>query len=491
MFPLYPFKYSPTASNRARLPALYSDFSSQRTLNPDGYAANVSAWKRALSIVALAGRAPSKSADRNHFTIELSDALLSALESKQFGRPLALGTVLNDAVASGELLPIQRFLDAKESVYYKGWGSIPWDVMAWGLRQAGLERGIGGLLGSWGGEKIPAGQFVILQNLDAVAKAFSDAVVDRTTPFERAFSKTHFQRTFEGNLLPEGKQRLSETDIDVLVKFLSRDKGILATDGRTIKIRTSVAESGAAVITEEDSAIASLKELMEDLTRQTEALERRVDELQVAAQDAVRRKNRVSALAALKSRKLAEANLARRHATLNQLEEVATKLQQASDNVQLVRTMETSTAALRSLNAAVGGAERVDTVLDALREQMADVDEVGNVIAEVGQISGQVDEAEVDDEFEAMIAEERVKEEAVRRVEREARDAEETRRQLAELERLGPVPAGLPGVEISETTATTTTTTEQERGQQQGEKEKRPPTPATAAAEELGGLSLG
>lgn len=466
------------------MPALYSDFRSQRTLNPDGYAANISAWKRGLSSAALAGRAPSQSAPRNHFTLEVDDhgaALLGALESKQFGRPLALGTVFREAVASGDLMPLQSFLAAKESVYHKSWGSVPWSVVAWGLRQAGLDRGVTGLLGidssSWGEDRIPKGRFVVLQNLEAAAKSFSDAVADRaslSSPFERTFSKAHFRRTFEGSLLPladreEQQQRLSETDLDVLVRFLSRDKGVLATDGHTIKIRTSTAAGAAdATITEEDAAIASLKELAEDLTRQTEALTRRVDDLQTAAQDAVRRKNRVAGLAALKSRKIAEAALAQRHATLRQLEEVAARLQQAADNVQMVRTMRASTAALRGLNAAVGGAGRVDEVLDALREQMGEVDEVGGLIAEVGRgVAGAVDEVELDDELEAMLAEERGKEERARRVEREAGEAEEARRALAELERLGPVPVGLPG-----------------------EKEKRPPTPATAAAEELGGLSI-
>ncbi|KAK7749131.1 hypothetical protein SLS62_008418 [Diatrype stigma] len=478
---------------RARLPALYSDFRSQRTLNPDGYAANISAWKRGLGSAALAGRAPSQSAPRNHFTLELDDhgaALLAALESKQFGRPLALGTVFRDAIASGDLMPLQTFLAARESIYYKSWGSVPWSVVAWGLRQAGLDRGVTGLLGidgSWGGEdRIPKGRFVVLQNLEAAAKAFSDAVADRaslSSPFERTFSKAHFRRTFEGSFLPspaaaadkERQQRLSETDLDVLVRFLSRDKGILATDGHTIKIRTSTADDNAT-ITEEDSAIASLKELAEDLTRQTEALTRRVDDLQVAAQDAVRRKNRVAGLAALKSRKIAEAALAQRHATLRQLDEVAARLQQAADNVQMVRTMQASTAALRGLNAAVGGAGRVDEVLDALREQMAEVDEVGGLIADVGQgtaAGAAVDEVELDDELEAMLAEERGKEEAARRAETEASGAEEARRALAELERLGPVPVGLPGEDKKEK-----------------EKEKRPPTPATAAAEELGGLSI-
>ncbi|KAI3320147.1 hypothetical protein HD806DRAFT_248405 [Xylariaceae sp. AK1471] len=449
---------------KPRLPALYSDFRSQRTLNPDGFVANVSAWKRGLSNAALAGHAPSKSPTRNHLTLELDDALLRSLENKQFGRPLALGTVLQEALASGEMIPLPQFLKATQSIYHKSWGSIPWAVAGWALRQVGLTGGPG--------DGMPRRQVVVVvQNLEAVAKAFADATADQISPFERIFSRTHFRRTFEASLLKG--QRLSDKDLDVLVKFLSRDKGVLATDGNTIKIRDP---SETATISEEDSAIASLKELMEDLTRQTEALSRRIDELNIAAQDAVRRKNRVSALAALRSKKLAENNLATRYATLNQLDDVATKIQQAADNVQLVRVMESSTGALRSLNKQVGGADRVDAVLDDLREQMGQVDEVGNVIAEVGSGAATVNEGEVDDEFEAMLAEEQKKEEEAERIKREAqeaKEAEETRQKLAELEKLAPIP----------NTAVGQTADKENQDQ-------RPLTPVTAAASELNEMHI-
>lgn len=340
---------------------------------------------------------------------------------------------MQDALANGEMVPVPQFLKATQSIYYKSWGSVPWAVAGWALKQIGLTGGPG--------DTMPKGQVVVvLQNLEAIAKAFSDAAAGRTAPFERIFSRTHFRRTFEGNLL-KGQQRLSDSDLDVMLKFLSRDKGVLVTDGNTIKIRDP-AET-AATISEEDAAIASLKELTEDLTRQTDALSRRVDELAVAAADAVRRKNRVAALAALRSKKLAEGTLSTRHATLHRLEEVAAQIQQAADNVQLVRVMRSSAGALRSLNAQVGDADTVDAVLDDLREQMSQVDEVGNVISEVG--AGVVDEGEVDDELEAMLNEEREKEEAAERIKQEAketREAEETRRRLAEIEKLGPTPAG-------------------------------------------------
>lgn len=462
---------------RTRLPALYSDFRQQATLNPEGFQANVHAWKRGLSNAALAGHIPSKSTTRSHLVLDLDESILNALTSPQYGRPLALGSVLNEAVGTGEMMPAQQFLQATQSIYQTSWGSIPLNVLSWGLRQVGVLGAPGTGRGS---EKIPKGQFVVLSNLEKTAKAFVDVVGDRASPFERVFSRIQFRRTFGDAVLGKGEQ-LSDIDMEVLIRHLTRDKPILSTDGTTIKIRSGSGTDDDTRITEEDTAVASLKDLIGDLTKQTDILSRRVEELSAAAQDAVRRKNRVSALAALKSKKLAEANLERRHATLYQLEEVATKISQAADNVAMVRVMQSSTSALRSLNSQVGGADKVDEVLDNLREQMGEVDEVGNVIADTAGVysAAVVNETEVDDEFEAMLAEERKKEDEARQIKGEAtrkiaeeKEAEETRKKLAELEKLGPVPAQDPA-KSTETAV------------------RRPATPATAAAQALEKMDIG
>ena len=80
---------------RARLPSLYSDFRSQRTTNPDGYAANVSAWQAALAQAGQSGLLPSRSGDSSDLLIlKTGQDLLQALESKDLGQPLALGAII-------------------------------------------------------------------------------------------------------------------------------------------------------------------------------------------------------------------------------------------------------------------------------------------------------------------------------------------------------------------------------------------------------------
>ncbi|KAF4773822.1 Snf7 family protein [Colletotrichum scovillei] len=460
---------------KARLPALYSDFRPQRTLNPDGFQANVSAWRQALARAAWEGRIASQLSAPNLLVVNVDEQLVRSLESKQFGRPLALGTVVREAVADKDLYPLDEFTRAKESIYAsKTWAQVPWSVVSWAAGQL-----FGGGKSTSGEDKVPRGRFVVLRNVEATAKSLAERVSAADSRFDRTYTKTHFQKTFADALVQD--RRLSETDVDILLVFLSRDKGIVVYDGKVVKIKGSSTDEDETTITEEDEAVSSLKELIADMKQQTALLTSRVDELAATAKEAVVKKNKVAALAALKSKKMTEASLEKRFATLNQLEDVAARIQEARDNVQLVSVMEASAGALKGLNEKVGGADRVGDVVDRLREQMGEVDEVGKIISEAGA-APVVDEFEVDEELEAMEREEREKVEAAERKEREAREereAEETRRRLeAEMADLK-TPVAEPVARQDAKSPTGETAESLERmGLEEREREREKPMPA-------------
>ncbi|KAM0180808.1 hypothetical protein ACHAPF_002101 [Botrytis cinerea] len=407
---------------RARLAALYSDFRQQQTLNPDGYQANIEAWQKALAKAARAGVMPSQGSSPDLLILRADDELLRALDTNEWGRPLSLGAVVQEAMAKKELMPLGDFMNATDSIYNRSWTIKPWDIVGWGLKQIGI---------SFGGDKLPGGKLVILGNVEEAAKLFAGKSGAKTGRVGRIYSKRMFKEEF-GNVL--GEHPLSDVDMDAFLKFLTRDKKVIACDGETIKLKAPT-DSKTPTITQEDTSIASLKSLIADLEIQTKLFAERVDTMERTAKEAVAKKNRVSALAALRSKKSAETTLANRHATLSQLEEVLSKIEQAADQVDLVRVMESSTKVLSSLNKEIGGVERVDDVVDQLREQMGQVDEVGDVIAEPGQSN--VDETEVDDELEAMEKEETRKIEEKERLvkeEKERKEAADTKRKLEELE---------------------------------------------------------
>lgn len=97
--------------SRNRLPSLYSDFTPQKKTNPDGYAVNVAAWEQALNRAAKrgytssrgvrvrsgsnvsGGATPVKRKKTDHLILRTDESLLRDLESSEWGRPAALGTV--------------------------------------------------------------------------------------------------------------------------------------------------------------------------------------------------------------------------------------------------------------------------------------------------------------------------------------------------------------------------------------------------------------
>lgn len=205
----------------------------------------------------------------------------------------------------------------------------------------------------------------------------------------------------------------------------------------TVKFKAPT-ETQPNPVTAEDIPIANLRSLIASLEPQIEQLTLRISELDTRAREAVTSKQLTIARSALRSKKLADSKLQQRTATLTQLEEVYGKIEQAADQVDIVRVMEASGKTLQSLNAQTGGVERVQNVIDALRDEMTNTEEISQAINEVS--AGKVDDAEVDDELEALEKAEREKAEEVERIEREKKEAveaEETRRRLAELDRVG------------------------------------------------------
>ncbi|EON61088.1 hypothetical protein W97_00299 [Coniosporium apollinis CBS 100218] len=408
------------AFRRARLASLYSDFRYQQATNPDGYVANINAWRKALIDASRAGLLPGQGASNDLLSIRTGEELARALETKQWGRPLALGAVIHDAVSKKEMIPLKEFLASKTSIYARSWTLSPWAVLSWSLRQVGL------LSSNPASDTLAVGSFVIVANIEAAAAAVLAQIRQtHTSNIALIHSRETFTTAFAHALSPS--LPLSATDITILLTHLSRDKSAcaLSTDGRTIKLAAPGTEP--TPVTEQDVTIAHLRTLVTSLEAQIPALAARVSELDASARKDVAAKSKTAAMSALRSKKLATSALERRTATLSQLEEVMAGIEQAADQVEVVRIMAASAGVLKGLNKEVGGAEGVEGVVEALREEMVKVDEVSGVLNEVGA-EGAVDEEEVDEEFEALERDAREK--------REAAEAEETRRRLEELERI-------------------------------------------------------
>lgn len=384
---------------RKRLPSLYSDLAQQKSANPDGFAANVTSWEQALTRAALAGQLPAG----QKIILDVSSNLISALRTSKYGQPTRLGLVFDEAIKHGSMMRSTAFKSAEDSIYKKRWIPSLGTVGSWLLHQTGLWSTAS--FDSNG--KLVKGQLILTEVLESLAdKIRVQQEKESHSMTDRVMSREAFQKL----LTKVGIDSLTSPELDCLLLYLQRDVQMLTYNSTTVKFKES-STTRPEPVTEEDVSIASIKSLMDTLSVQIASLTAKVNLLQENAQMHVRNKNRNSALTALKSKRLAEKNLEQRTVTFQQLEEVFSKIEQAVDQVQIMQVMQSSASTLKTLNQRVGGVDRVDTIMEDLREQISQTDEVDQVMSEPLDSNAIVDDGEIDDEFEAMEREEAAKKE--------------------------------------------------------------------------------
>jgi charged multivesicular body protein 7 len=377
-----------------------------------------------------------EAAATDYLSFSTGEELGRALELRPYGRPTGLAEVIKDAVEKKELVPLDEYLSRQESIYSRRWIPTPWEVVGWGLRSLGL-----GVL--YGQSNFTVGKFVVIENVELAAQEVLEAQRSLARSSTAGiYSLKTFTSTFE-HVLGEGSV-LSPTDIQVLLRYMSRDKPSLAYDVQSETIKFVPSETSKPVpIEANDISIAQVKTLQLTLTQAIPPLEARYAELDARVRDAVVKRQSSAAKSFLKARKLVEHTLEQRRENLLQVEESLHAIETAATNVEIVSAMKESTKVMRDLNARVGGVEGVERVTDAMREEMDTAEEISRAVAEPGEA---VDEGEVDEEFEALLAQEKAKEdlenqrlgEERRKKEDEERlqrlEEEETREKLRRLE---------------------------------------------------------
>jgi charged multivesicular body protein 7 len=246
------------------------------------------------------------------------------------------------------------------------------------------------------------------------------------TYVDHIYSPETFARTFS-DLFP---RPLSKLDLLIILKYLSRDKKDVACSPtvnplilfliQAIKFRSS--NKPLTPISESDTAIAELKKTQFSLKEQITLLTTQSEVYTEKAREATQKKNRILALSALRSRKLTESALQKRSDALARIEEVLGGVEQAASDVEVLKSLEGGATALERLNKDIGGIEKVERVMDRVREGVELSEDVGKVIAEMG--SSKVDEEEVQEEFDEMLKaeEEQKKREQEERDKKEAQD---------------------------------------------------------------------
>ena len=403
--------------NQNRLASLYSDFREQQDTNPDGYAANLNAWKKALEHGARAGKLPGSGTARNLLILDTGNELARALQHRQYGLPTCLREVFYDAINKKAFVPMHEWTTSTQSIYRKSW--LPKLPTVGGVLSSAWEFGKKSIFGP--STQLPAGSFVLVANVEAVAEAILAQYrsLPHTSNADRIYSKTAFWKRF-GKALNEDVA-ITARDLDVLLKYMARDRQALSVNGNTIKFKAGT-DDQPSPITQEDVALAQLHDAIEMVKERLLAIQADATKCGLAAKEALQLKQMVRAKHCLRKKKMAESSL-EHYTNLNlQLEESYAKVQQAADQVDLVEAMKAGAEAMSILNKKVGGAEGVQKVVDAVNDEIATTDEITSIINES---AAPIDESEIDDELAEL--------EKVEKEKKEREEAAKTAELLAEL----------------------------------------------------------
>ncbi|KAH4050259.1 hypothetical protein HBH98_094040 [Parastagonospora nodorum] len=465
----YILQHEEAFQNQHRLSSLYADFRQQLEVNPEGYHANIAAWNKALTNAARAGVIPVRGTARSPFTILATDGLAQALLHPQHGKPTCLPAVFHDAAQKREWIPQNDFWTAKESIYKTSWIPSPLKVLQWSLRQVGV-------LGQPSSpQKLQGGGFVVVKNVEAVANEILKKTKEHTSTADRVMSKAEFSKRFLGVSDPGAALTYGEGDTNLLLQYLQRDRQALLFDGQTVKFKAEH-EAAPEPITREDQAIANLRDTLAKINAQIPQFMEKIAAADAAVREAVTAKQMIRAKAALRSKKLAEGALAQRSDVALQLESVYTQLETAADQVGIVEAMRAGADALKSLNEQVGGAEGVQGVVEAVRDQMAFTEEITDIINDSDQ---PLDEGEIGDEFEAL-----------EQAEKEKTEREEAAKTAARLAELAELEEKRKQKESEEQAKQAQQQQQEEEAKAEEEKEKKTEDEVDKASEELSRLSF-
>ncbi|KAF4576717.1 hypothetical protein EYR36_004696 [Pleurotus pulmonarius] len=429
-----------SSTSRSRLQALYSDISRQKTSNPTSYHANVEWWRNTLEVV-VSSPPPSSpmlgrkgGAGKGKLVLSADQRLLDNLRIEGVGKPLALNAVIPELVTSKSLIPLPSFLSSTQSIYDPGWlpTRLAWYIvgkpLSWALERAGVIGEDGMITDSkhmpWYGEYVVVGLVEkAADEVERIQEGKEGEGVAGALYTLQGFRKTfgsvaglghnEYEHQYD---VEEEEEMLSEQDAMVLLKFLQRDRKVVVMENEVIKFISPSAVAEERTITVVDRGILELKTAVENMHKQIESIQRRMNELTTKASTALRANQKPVALSALKSRKQLADILGKRLGSLGVLEGTLLSVEAAAGDVEIMKSYASSTTTLRTLLSHPSlQRDKIDETMDAMASANSDAKEVDDAIRIGGDIAlglntpGEgIDEGELEEELRMLVEEKMV-----------------------------------------------------------------------------------
>ncbi|WVO18556.1 hypothetical protein L204_106275 [Cryptococcus depauperatus] len=431
--------------SKARLQALYASTSAQRTTNLTGYNANSQWWASILEETLRTGWLNGEDGDR--LIMRVDEALLGRLVDEKGLRPRGIGGVMERLATAtpSAIHTLASFMTSSTPLYLPPtlasrfigrplWWAFSQLNPFGGGDNAEREETLWTRYGK-GKEYV---HMILLEQSTAAFSAYmlKNPVLSYTgslydlESFLTEYGQVCFPKGTTKKQLPEGKHQLSKRDVEVLVKWMSRDCGLIVTDGTVIKILEVGQTVADHPITDADRGSVSVSKALLKIKLQIEDIERQITESQQKAKKYLTSNQKSVALSYLRSKKQLEELLSKRVASSEQLRAVISSIDQAKGDAEIMAAYEISAATLSKVLAHPAlSPDSIASTTDALAEAMANQEEIDQAVrvgreVAMGSRRMDVDEDELAKELEDLVKEEKEKrEEAKLSAEREKVDS--------------------------------------------------------------------
>ncbi|CAH7683095.1 Snf7-domain-containing protein [Phakopsora pachyrhizi] len=431
-----------------RIESLYSDFSSARQSNPTGFEANISTWKKLLNDILRLGLQNRMAMTSNpeerdeqltpdRLILHLNDQLLDRLRRPRIGKPYGLFcpiwylSSLSPSSKNPVLSPLSRFINSQGWSDSTGLTSTMFNSLSWVSRtfiggsyfdpdqrfeQLDLEQ-------KWKLVKIDWVNLSLLyEAADTIVERYLNKFVGLTPLLNCLFTLTQFKTELTQDVFPTfggGSSYMSNGDINLLIKHLERDRRVLVCEDQIIKFvlpRTiethpsgrMISKTSPSPINDTDRGVLSVKQTISQLKQQIQTIERQIEKRTEEAQKHLQKSQKELAASQLRSRKLLRDVLHRRFGTLETLQTVYFKIEQASTDSEIMAAYQTSTKTLQNLLSSPNlSLENIEASMDKLHEVLADQKDIDDAIDMSNALNGNVsiDENELATELRSLVEE--------------------------------------------------------------------------------------
>lgn len=378
--------------SKNRLPSLYKDFRLLEDVNPEGYNANINSWKIHL----LENVFP----EMDSIILKTGDAFLQSLYMKDYGVPKSIDVVIDSLVDEQVLIRLQEF-EAANSDDNDGTVS---KLFKW-VRKASIQKLT--RFHSRSNESdthyLRDDLFVITPILESKYKTIYEVIkhnilAKATTICDLVLPKSDFYQQSGMDTVMSVNDHLEHK---VFLDYLQYHAKIILRNDKLIKIIDplveSIYKSFGSGITENDERIADIKACSNHLESSIEKYEIEVNELRyrIFKEDFTKLPKKLQ-LEYKKAALFAQRVLFRLLTFRNNLREVQYQLDMSVSNMLLFGALKSSKSVIHSINNEIGSLDKVQDLLEELREENLNADEINKVLS--SQIA-RFDDEELEEEL--------------------------------------------------------------------------------------------